>query len=126
MTTDSEPSPAFIPKRVDESWKDSVRKEKETTAQKPPVESPPAEESEFLTFLSTLAMQTLMALGEIPNPATGRAQADAAQAQYLIDVLQMLSDKTKGNLSEVETSEMKTILYQLRLKFVQKSQEAAT
>jgi len=120
MTTDSDKKSEFIPKKVDESWKDSVRKEKETRTEKP-AELPP--ESDFLTFVSTLAMQALMALGDIPNPVTGKTTADAAQAQYLIDVLQMLSDKTRGNLSEEESSELKTVLYQLRLKFVQKNQE---
>ena len=119
MTTDSGRSSEFISKKVDESWKDSVRKEKETTTEKP---AQPATESDFLTFVSTLAMQALMALGEIPNPTTGKSHADLAQAQYLIDVLQMLSDKTRGNLSEEEASELKTVLYQLRLKFVQKNQ----
>ena len=123
MTADPEKSSAFTPKKVDESWKDSVRKEKETAAVKP-AEPAPESESDFLAFLSTLAMQALMALGEAPNPVTGEAQADPAQAQYLIDVLQMLSDKTRWNLSPEETAELKTILYQLRLKFVQKSQAA--
>ncbi len=120
MTGDPNKTSEFIPKKVDESWKDSVRKEKETPADKP-VES--ALESDLLAFLSTLAMQTLMALGEAANPVTGEARTDLAQAQYLIDVLQMLSDKTRGNLTEEEAAELKTVLYQLRLKFVKKSQE---
>ena len=120
MTTDSGRSSEFISKKVDESWKDSVRKEKETTPERQPAQL--ATESDFLTFVSTLAMQVLMALGEIPNPTNGKSHADLAQAQYLIDVLQILSDKTRGNLSEEETSELKTVLYQLRLKFVQKNQ----
>jgi hypothetical protein len=120
MTAESEKTSEFIPKKVDESWKDSVRKEKEISGEKP---SEPALESDFLTFLSTLAMQALMALGEAANPVTGETLTDLPQAQYLIDVIQMLSDKTQGNLSAQESAEVKTVLYQLRLKFVKKSQQ---
>ena len=108
-------------KKVDESWKHSVEKEKQ--AQATPEESAPAAEADFLGFVSTLAMQALMALGEMPNPQTGQAQPDLPQARYLIDVIQILSDKTKGNLSAEETAELKTLLYELRVKFVKKSQE---
>ena len=121
MTSEFDKGSESIAKKVDESWKDSVRKEKETATKTS--EEPASSDSDFLTFLSTLAMQTLMALGEAANPATGEAGEDLVQAQYLIDVLQMLSEKTQGNLSGEEASELKTVLYQLRLKFVQKSQK---
>ena len=110
------------PKKVDESWKDSVRKEKEA---EPRRAAPAAPETDFLPFISTLAVQTLASLGDIPHPATGQAQTDLAQAQYLIDVLQMLFEKTRGNLSEQETHELNTLLYELRMKFVRKKQEGA-
>lgn len=114
----------FSPKKVDESWKDSVRKEKETA----PSETPPKEvpEGDFASFVSTLAMQTLVSLGEIEHPATGQKQADLAQAKYLIDTLQMLADKTRGNLTEQETNELNTLLYQLRMKFVAHSEKKAS
>ena len=121
MTSESDKGSEFIAKKVDESWKDSVRKEKETATKTS--EEPASSDSDFLAFRSTLALQTLMALGEAANPATGEAGEDLVQAQYLIDVLQMLSEKTQGNLSAEEASELKTVLYQLRLKFVQKSQK---
>ena len=109
------------PKKVDESWKDSVRKEKEKTGpETKPVVVP---EADLLTFVSTLAMQAMIGLGEIPHPATNQKQADLPQAHYLIDVIQMLAEKTKGNLSEAETNEINTLLYELRVKFVRKSQE---
>ena len=108
-------------KKVDESWKHSVEKEKHTPS---PAEEPalPAE-ADFMGFISTLAMQALMAIGEIPHPQTGQPQPDLFQARYLIDVIQLLSEKTKGNLSAEETGELKTLLYELRVKFVKKSQE---
>ncbi len=108
-------------KKIDESWKHSVEKEKEVPS--PAEDSPQAPEADFLGFVSTLAMQTLMALGEVPNPQTRQAQPDLPQARYLIDIIQMLSDKTKGNLSAEEAAELKNLLYEFRVKFVKKSQE---
>ena len=108
----------FTPKKVDESWKDSVRKEKETRSEAPAA----VPEADFLSFVSTLAMQTMMALGELPNPLSKTTRTDLPQAQYLIDTIQMLSDKTRGNLTDQETDELNTLLYELRMKFVAKKQ----
>ena len=121
------------PKKVDESWKDAVLKEKSAlSGQAPKAASaarasaaPPEEEagdSEFLGFVSTLAVQAMMAMGEMPHPQTGERVQDLAQAKYLIDVLRVLSEKTQGNLTPAEAKEMKTLLYQLQMKFVQKEQ----
>ena len=107
---------------MDESWKHSVEKEKNTGAV-PQEPEPSNTEADFPGFVSTLAMQTLVALGEIPHPQTGQPHPDLPQARYLIDVIQLLSDKTKGNLSVEEAAELKTLLYELRVKFVKKSQE---
>ncbi len=98
-------------KKVDESWKSSVEKEKRSPAT-PSEESAPSQEIGFLGFVSTLAMQALTAMDE-PN---------LPQARYLIDIVQLLSEKTKGNLSPEEAAELKTLLYELRVKFVKKSQ----
>ena len=108
-------------KKVDESWKDSVRKEKEAGPEGHPATLP---EADFLSFVSTLAMQVLVSLGEVTHPATDQKQTNLPQAQYLIDTIQMLSEKTRGNLSSDETNELNTLLYELRVKFVRKNQEA--
>ena len=68
-------------------------------------------------------MQALLALGEIPHPTTGEKKTDLAQSSYLINVIQMLQDKTKGNISEDEAAMVKDLLYELRVKFVQKTEK---
>lgn len=106
-------------KKVDESWKDTVEKEKTVSdAEKAPLETA---ESGFLEFVSTLAMQALMALGDMANPQTRQTHEDIPQAKYLIDTLQLISDKTKGNLSAEEAAALKNILAELKLKYVKKS-----
>ena len=107
-------------KKVDESWKRSVEKEKHAPNSAETPDSPA--EVDFLGFISTLAMQSLTAMGEIAHPQTGQPEPNLPQARYLIDVIQLLSEKTKGNLSAEETDELKTLLYELRVKFVKKSQ----
>ncbi len=59
-----------------------------------------------------------MALGEVPNPATGEPHADLEQARYLIDILGMLQEKTHGNLTAEESVLLEDLLYELRMKYV--------
>ncbi len=119
-------------KKVDESWKDSVTKEKKVpdSSQKITREDEPvpqgAPDAGFPFFISTLGMQALSALGALPDPVTGKEKttltsSDLGHAKYLIDIIQMLSEKTKGNLSEEESSMLQNLLYELRLKFVEKN-----
>ena len=107
-------------KKVDESWKDTVEKEKHVS----PPEDLSAETPSpgFLEFVSSLAMQALMAMGEAAHPDTRQTLEDLPQAKYLIDTIQLLSDKTKGNLSPEEASALKNLLYELKMKFVKKNQ----
>ena len=110
-----------IKKKVDESWKDSAHKEKEA---EPSPENSESEvpEPNFSLFLSTLAMQSLIALGEAPHPVTHQKTEDLFQGKYLIDVLQILAEKTKGNLTAEEDNMLKNLLYELQMKFVEKIQ----
>ena len=108
-------------KRVDESWKHSVEKEK--SAPTAAESTAPPSDSDFLSFISTLAMQALVAMGEVAHPQTGQVEPDLPQSRYLIDMIQLLTEKTKGNLSKEEDQELKTLLYELRVKFVKKTQE---
>ncbi len=123
MAEDHEQSPPFTVKRkVDESWKETIEREKKSSSHSESSDQPnPLSEPNFSMFVSTIGMQVLMALGETEDPANPAKKADLGQAQYLIDILEMLSAKTKGNLSAEEQAMMQTLLYQLRLKFVEKS-----
>lgn len=59
-------------------------------------------EATFLNYISGLGAQTLIQLGAIPNPATGERQAVPALAKYSVDLLAIIAEKTKGNLTEEE------------------------
>ena len=104
-------------KKSDESWKESVEKEKEALKKDESFVPP---EPDFKFFITTLSIQASIALGQIPNPATDKLEEDATQAKFLIDTLGMLKDKTKGNLSQEESNLLENFLYELRMVYVTK------
>jgi hypothetical protein len=74
----------------------------------------------FSTFILSLSTQALVHLGEIPNPIDNKLSADLLAAKNMIDILGMLKEKTKGNLDNSESGLLDTILYDLRLKYVER------
>ena len=117
-------------KKVDESWKDQVEHEKQQPPRQPPAAEaggkPTAEpeglpEARFDLFLSGLAMDALIALGETPHPSTRKTAMSLPHARYLIDLLGVLEEKTRGNLSADEERLLKDTLYQLRMRYLAKA-----
>jgi Domain of unknown function (DUF1844) len=94
----------------------------QTAASKPPdeftssdVEMPPAS----LVFLcTTQATQAMIALGQVPNPITGKTELRFKQAKHYIDTLGMLEEKTTGNRTPDETALFDDLLHQLRMAYV--------
>ena len=111
---------------VDEDWKSKVAAEREAQQRQEPAsqteaaapadpQMPPAS---LEMLLSTLATEAMMALGQIPHPITGEATYHPNQAKYLIDTIEVLEEKTKGNVSPIEAKAMENLLHQLRMVFV--------
>jgi hypothetical protein len=121
---------------VDEDWKSRVAAEKEAASHEhgaldsePPtgepasaggqtVDLPPMPPASFEMLVTTLATEAMIGLGQYPHPMTGKMHADASQARYAIDMLEMLSEKTKGNLTPGEERGIRDLLHQLRMAFV--------
>jgi hypothetical protein len=78
---------------------------------------------DFTTFLLSLASSTQVHLGLIENPATKKAEKDMVAARQTIDILGVLKEKTKGNLSNEEERLLDYVLYDLRMKYVELSKE---
>ena len=112
-----------IRKNIDESWKDTVEKEKEEL-KKTDKFAPP--EPDFNFFITTLSLQASISLGQVPNPATNKTEEDLVQAKFLIDTLGMLKEKTAGNLTPDETGLLENLLYELRMQYVAKSKKGET
>lgn len=72
----------------------------------------------FLHFLYGLSVQTQIALGMISNPVTKKYERDLDVAKYHIDILEMLKEKTEGNLNTDEKSYLEQTLTDLRMRYV--------
>ena len=132
-------------KHVDESWKDAVSKEKNVAGKTggDPGSAPegsissgfdaqPQDEScdmppmDFISYISSLAFQAMIFLGDIPSPITDQLEKNLAQAKLIIDTLAMLKEKTAGNLSPEEDDTLSTCVYELQMKYVQAAQKGET
>lgn len=78
-------------------------------------------EIDFSAFVLSLATTAMSHLGEVPDPATGKNQVNLEEAKQIIDILCMLKDKTKGNLSEEESRMIEHFLYELRMNYLSKA-----
>ena len=75
---------------------------------------------DFSTFILSLSTTALYQMGLAPDPATGRsAEPDALLARQTIDTLEMLRDKSRGNLDPDEVHLFDSLLYELRMRFVE-------
>ena len=75
-------------------------------------------EIDFGTFVMSLASSVLVHLGEIQHPESSTSEANLPLAKQTIDILGMLQDKTRGNLSNEEQQLLTNLLYDLRMKYV--------
>ena len=114
---------------IDEDWKSQVEAEKEQLAKGgsdaaaeaagAPDDAelgwPPAS---FPMLVSTFATEAMVGLGQIPNPVSNQPEVSPPRAQYAIDMLAVLQEKTKGNLDPGEEAGLEDLLHQLRMAFV--------
>ena len=85
-----------------------------------PQDLPPVD---FASFVMMLTNNVMVFLGQVPNPLTQQPQVDLAQAQHTIDILMMLREKTRGNLSAEEETFLQELLPQLQMAYVQAKQQ---
>jgi hypothetical protein len=76
---------------------------------------PPAS---FPMLVSTLGAQAMTALGQIENPLTKKKEVNLELAKHVIDTLEILSAKTKGNLSSEETAMLEAVTHELRMAYL--------
>lgn len=116
---------------IDEDWKSQAQKEKEKLAEQEKAERetkakekserpnlPPASLEGLITMLAT---QSFFALGVLRAEEDEEVEPDLELAKFNIDMLEVLSEKTKGNLSDNEQKMLEHALHQLRMAFVQVS-----
>jgi hypothetical protein len=78
----------------------------------------------FLGFILSLAHTAAVHFGDVPDPVTGETiPANLPAAQQMIDILSLLEEKTRGNLTAEERQFLDQILYELRLRYVEASKQ---
>ncbi len=80
--------------------------------------------SDFKTMVSRMVTEAMMSLGMVPEPQSGRRVAVLDLARFHIDMLSVLEDKTRGNLDDEEAKLLSTALHELRMQYIQVSQQA--
>ncbi len=75
-------------------------------------------EATFSILTMSMASSAAMALGLAPNPQSGKIEKDKNMAKFNIDLLVMLQEKTKGNLSSDEQRFLESVISDLQVKFV--------
>ncbi len=108
---------------VDSDWKAEAQKEKERLSE---AETQSASEgapgglpdADFRGLIGAMATQAMMYLGAFPDEQ-GRAIFAPEYARHYIELLGVIEEKTKGNLTEEEDKELTGVLHELRVRFVQ-------
>lgn len=130
MSDETQKEPKVI---VDTDWKAQVQAEKEAFSRlaeeeaqkKGASDRPPLPPASFSILVSTLSTQALLALGHFQDPEKGEVIRDQEQAKHLIDLLQVIEEKTRGNLTSDEQQMLEKVLHELRLAFVDSSSGAS-
>ena len=79
---------------------------------------------DFYTFILSLGSSVLIHLGDAPHPETGKpAERNLPLAQQSIEILAMLEQKTRGNLSDEEAKLLDQLLLDLKLRYVEASKK---
>jgi hypothetical protein len=103
---------------VDDDWKNEAKREKERLAEQTAQREAPPEPS-FAELVNLIVMQALAGLGLLAGPGGERIPPNIEVAKHFIDMLQMLEDKTKNNLTPDEKRLLDQVLYETRMSFVQ-------
>lgn len=72
----------------------------------------------FTNFVLSLSTSALFHFGDFPDPEGGKAQKNMPAAKQTIDILDIINEKTKGNLNENENSLIQGVLYELKMRYV--------
>lgn len=105
---------------VDDDWKAQAQAEKERLSeQTAQTEAGPAPTPQFAEILDLIVMQAAAGLGLMRGHGGERIPPNLEIAKHFIDLIQVLEDKTKGNLSPEEKKMMDGVLYEMRMRYVQ-------
>ena len=103
--------------KTEENQKEPKEEKREAGTEEQPHSIPV--EINFASFIFSLGRSTFIHLGEEQDPVTGEKKISLPLAKETIDIISMLEEKTKGNLTPEEGQLTKNILYALRMRYVE-------
>ncbi|MFO0782373.1 MAG: DUF1844 domain-containing protein [Phycisphaerales bacterium] len=125
MQDPAQPSSHPSPLHVDSDWKAQAQAEREKLAKQEAERAAKAEQegdglppAEFRSLVGLLASQAVMGLGTMGD-AQGRLIVDLAGSKFAIDLLEVIQQKTKGNLTPEEAAELEDVQRELKMRFLQ-------
>ena len=81
----------------------------------------------FTGFIFSLASSAAIHFGDLPDPVTGeRVEPNLEGAQQMIEILALLEEKTRGNLTAEERQLLEQVLYELRMRYVEATKAGAS
>jgi len=118
---DEQEQPKLI---IDSDWKSQAEAERQKLAEQAKQKAEQAGErdlppADVLGIVQILATQALLYMGAFPDPQTGRAMVAMDLAKFHVDLLGVLEEKTKGNLTEQEQEVVSQTAHELRLQYVE-------
>jgi hypothetical protein len=82
-------------------------------------------EAQFMQLISMFQIAALQQMGKLPNPMTNEIEQDLEQAKGSIDFIEMIKEKTKGNLSDKENEFLDKVLFELHMNYVDEAEKKA-
>lgn len=111
---------------VGENGKAIVNEKKREDTNSSETETRAIPEASFSNFILSLNAQALVFLGALPHPETNKIESNILLAKHTIDILEILKEKTKGNLTEEEQKLLDDILFRLKLIYVEVQKKGGT
>lgn len=107
---------------IDSDWKAEAAKEKDRLADQEraaPKDAAAPGAANFIEILNILAMQAAVSLGGYQGAGGERLPPNPMAAKHFIDLIDVLDQKTRGNLNETEKKVLDSVLYEMRMQYVQ-------
>ena len=128
MTGDQKGSAKIV---TDENWKEQAQREKEKLSQEeqkikpadqtaePAGPAGPLPPADFTTLMNSLLIQVMFCLGRLGTPDGSQPEVNLDLAKHHIELIEVLEEKTKGNLSDDESKKLALALHEARMQYVQ-------
>ena len=105
----------------DEDWKAQAQQEKEKLDDKTEEQAQQVPPANMMTLINSLVLQAMLYMGKLtdPNNPQAQPQINLDAAKHHIDMLEVLEQKTEGNLTDGEKQSLSLALHEMRMMYVQ-------